>query len=101
MTTYRDCCGTLRGMIAHQAAGEAPCGWCRQAENTARLAAEGITWRPTPASTVIPHAATEDRLEPVTAAQAAVNAAVLAAELETFEDSGPSNVVHYRRRGAA
>ena len=92
MTTYRDCCGTLRGMIAHQSAAEQPCGWCAQAETAARLAAEAVTWRP-------------DRAwfsEPVSAEQATENRAVLAAEAEAFERGhGATNVVPYRRRSAA
>lgn len=36
----RPSCGTVRGALAHQAAGEAWCGWCAQAERSARLAAE-------------------------------------------------------------
>lgn len=93
-TTYRDCCGTLRGMIAHQAAGERPCGWCVQAETAARLSAEAVTWRPSPAGA----------FEPVSAGRAAVNAAVLAAEVEAFERGhGAANVVPYplSRRSAA
>ena len=75
-TTYRHSCGSLAGMIAHQTAGEQPCGWCVQAETAARLAAEAITWRPAPA----------DPLQaPVTTAQAAVNAATLAAELDVYK----------------
>jgi hypothetical protein len=80
MTTYRDVCGTLRGMIAHQSAGEDPCGWCRQAETAARLAAEAVTWRPSPADPLI---------EPVSREQAAINAASLVAELDAFEAEHP------------
>ena len=91
-TTYRDCCGSLAGMIAHQSAGEKPCGWCVQAETAARLAAEAVTWHPEPAG----------RLEPVSSEQATVNRAVLAAEIEEHERGhGATNVVPYRRRGAA
>ena len=75
MTIYRDCCGSLAGMIAHQSAGEKPCGWCAQAETAARLAAEAITWRPVPAGA----------LEPVSSDQATVNRAVLAAEVEAYD----------------
>lgn len=89
MTTYRDCCGTLRGMIAHQSVGEDPCGWCAQAETAARLAAEAVTWRPVPAGA----------FEPVSSDQATVNRAILAAEVEKFERGhGATNVVPYRRR---
>ncbi len=91
-TTYRDCCGSLTGMIAHQTAGEKPCGWCIQADAAARLAAEAITWRPSPAGA----------LEPVSSEQATANRAVLAAEIEASERGhGATNVVPYRRRGAA
>jgi hypothetical protein len=92
MTTYRDCCGSLRGMIAHQSAGERPCGWCIQAETAARLAAEGVTWRPSPAGA----------LDSVSSEQAAVNRIVLAAAIEEFERGhGATNVVRLPRRGAA
>jgi len=91
-TIYRDCCGSLRGMIAHQSAGEKPCGWCVQAETAARLAAEAVTWRP----------ARADSFEPVTADQATVNRAVLAAEIEASERGhGATNVVPYRHRRVA
>jgi len=90
--TFRDCCGSLAGMIAHQTAGEKPCGWCVQAEVSARLAAEAVTWRPVPAGA----------LEPVSSEQATVNRAVLAAEVEEFERGhGAANVVRYRPRSAA
>lgn len=89
---YRDCCGTLRGMIAHQSAGEEPCGWCAQAETAARLAAEAVTWKPSPSGA----------LEPVGPEQAAVNRGILAAEIEEFERGhGARNVVPYRSRSAA
>ena len=90
---YRDVCGSLRGMIAHQSAGEEPCGWCVQAETAARLAAEAVTWKPS----------RPDSLEPVSSEQAAVNRAVLAAEAEEFERGhGATNVVRcLPRRPAA
>jgi hypothetical protein len=91
-TTYRECCGSLRGMIAHQSAGERPCGWCVQAETATRLAAEAVTWRPPPAG----------RFEPVSREQARENAAVLKSEVEAYERSrGATNVVPYRPRSAA
>jgi hypothetical protein len=91
-TTYRDVCGSLRGMIAHQVAGERPCGWCAQAETAARLGAEAVTWRPAPAGA----------FEPVTADQATVNRAVLEAAVEAHERGhGAANVVPYRGRGRA
>lgn len=74
-TVYRDTCGSLRGMIAHQSAGERPCGWCVQAETAARLAAEAITWRPSPVGA----------LEPVSLDRAVENAAILAAEVDEYE----------------
>lgn len=92
MTTYRDVCGTLRGMIAHQSAGEDPCGWCRGAEAVARLSAEGVP-SGLPAANV---------MEPVSGERAAVNRFVLAAEVEEFERGhGARNVVPYRPRTAA
>jgi hypothetical protein len=92
VTTYRDVCGTLRGMIAHQSADEDPCGWCAQAETAARLGAEAVTWKP-----VRPSA-----LEPVSSEQAAVNAAILAAEVEEFERGhGATNVVRQLPRRVA
>ena len=78
-TTYRDTCGSLRGMIAHQSAGENPCGWCVTAEAAARLSAEAITWRPPPVG----------RLEPVSREQAAINAAVLDDEAKAWEQANP------------
>lgn len=91
-TTYRDACGTLRGMIAHQSAGEEACGWCAHAEAAARLSAEAGPSR----------ALRSGLLEPVSAAQAALNARVLAAEVEEFERGrGAANVVPYRGRRPA
>jgi hypothetical protein len=91
-TTYRDCCGTLRGMVAHQSAGEHPCGWCVRAETAARLEAEAVTWRPAPAGA----------FEPVTADQATVNRAVLEAALDAHErELETGKVLPYRRRRAA
>ena len=91
-TVYRDVCGTLRGMVAHQAAAEEPCGWCAHAETAARLSAESVTW----------HAPRPDPLKPVSPERAAVNRAVLAAEVEEFERGhGATNVVPYRRKDVA
>lgn len=91
-TTYRDSCGSLRGMIAHQSAGERPCGWCTAAETAVRLSAEAVTWKPVPAGA----------FDPVTPEQAKANADLLAAEVEAFERGhGATNVVPYRRRSAA
>jgi hypothetical protein len=80
-TTYRDSCGSLRGMIDHQSAGEEPCGWCASAEMTARLSAEAITRRP----------ANAGGLEPVSEEQARINAAVLLVEVEAYERSRCAN----------
>jgi hypothetical protein len=44
--TYRDTCGTLQGLLAHQGAGEAPCGYCLHGEAAARISAESIPGRP-------------------------------------------------------
>jgi hypothetical protein len=78
MITYRDCCGTLRGMIAHQTAGEAPCGWCVQAEAVARLATEGFHRYPdSPGQAAA--------VPSVTASQAKANRKLLAEELDIFE----------------
>lgn len=71
----RPSCGTLAGLLAHQAAGEKPCGTCAFEDGIRRLAAEGLPSRPTPAGW----------LPPVTRAQAAANAALLAAEAEEFD----------------
>jgi hypothetical protein len=76
MTTYRGSCGSLPGLVAHQSAGEKPCGWCAQAGASARLAAEAITWRPSPVAAPF---------EPVTAIQARINAVTLLAEVEAYE----------------
>jgi hypothetical protein len=92
MTTYRDVCGSLRGMIAHQGTGEDPCGWCLQAETAARLGAEAVTWK----------APRPDSLEPVSSEQATANRAVLAAEVEEFERGhGAANVVRHLPKRAA
>ena len=80
MTTFREVCGGLRGMLAHQAAGEDPCGWCLHAEQVARLAAEAL--RPAPREAV-------GGWLPVTDEEASVHRAVLAAEVEEFEGSHP------------
>ena len=94
MTTFREVCGGLRGMLAHQAAGEAPCGWCLKAEQVARLTAEAC--RPTPRDTWAPQGAVGALLPaaeeetPVTEEQeAAERRAVLMAEVETFERDHP------------
>lgn len=73
--TYRESCGTVRGMIGHQAAGEEPCGWCVQAEAVARLASEAVTRRPV----------RFDALEPISEERARANAAALDAEVEAYD----------------
>lgn len=79
--TCRQSCGTLDGILAHQAADEPPCGFCAHAEAVARLAAEGVPERP------------PDLFAPVTEAQAHANAVLLLAEEEEFErQHGASNV---------
>ena len=97
MTTFRETCGTLRGMLAHQAAGEAPCGWCAQAEQVARLTAEAL--RPTPrddwglrgaAGALLPFADEPEDDLPVTEEEAAAERrALLMAEVEAFEQDHP------------
>jgi hypothetical protein len=89
-TVYRESCGTLRGMIAHQSAGEQPCGWCAQAETAARLASEAITWRPSPVAAIA---------EPVSDVQARINAAVLGSEVEAFEREHGAEPGHGRTAG--
>jgi hypothetical protein len=78
--TFRETCGTLRGMLAHQAAGESPCGWCAQAEQAARLTAEAM--HPVPPVPV-------GGFMPVTEEEASVNRAVLEAEVAAFELDHP------------
>lgn len=68
-------CGTVRGLIQHQAEREWPCGWCVHAEQVARLMAERVT--PSPAQSPL--------LEPLTAAQARANAWLLDHEVAEFE----------------
>jgi hypothetical protein len=84
-------------MIAHQAAGERPCGWCAAAETAARLSAEAVTFRPPAGS-----------LEPVSEVQGRVNADLLEREVAAYErDRGAGGRYHdelarrRRKRGAA
>lgn len=86
---YRETCGTARGALAHQTAGEPLCGWCLEAEAMARARAESVPRRPSPAPSTAP-----GYLAPVTAAQAAANYALLGAEVEAFERANP----HFGRR---
>lgn len=66
-------CGTVRGALAHQAAGEPWCGWCVNAERTARLSAESLPSLPGKA------------YAPVGDQQGARNAALLDAEVLAYE----------------
>lgn len=75
--TYTGDCGTLRGAIAHQTAGEPLCGWCVLGEAAAALAAEGL-----PRPSGMSHT-------PVTPGQAALNRGVLDAEVEAYERDHP------------
>lgn len=72
--TIRETCGTLAGLLAHQAAGESPCGDCAHASHARRVAAEGVPSRP-PGSL----------LAPVTEAEASEHRAVLSAETLAWE----------------
>ena len=54
-------CGTLQGLLAHQGAGEDPCGYCLQGDAAARIAAEGIPGRPaSPAPPQVPPGLAEE-----------------------------------------
>jgi hypothetical protein len=75
--TYRESCGTARGAMAHQGAGERLCGWCAEAEAAARLRAEAYPSRP--------QAPGAELLAPVTARQASINRAALDKALEGVE----------------
>jgi hypothetical protein len=70
-------CGTPQGALAHQAAGEPWCGWCRHAERLAALQAEGIPMPPPQA---------RGPLAPVSAVQAAANARLLDTEVAAYEN---------------
>lgn len=67
MTAYREGCGTHRGLLLHQAAGESPCPECLRGEAVRRVEHEGIPVRPSP----VPD------LPPVSPEQAARNRDVL------------------------
>jgi hypothetical protein len=69
----RDTCGTVRGAIAHQQAGEPQCGFCLHAELVARISAEGLA--PPPASP--------------NAVGAVMRRRQLAAEVRAFEEHHP------------
>lgn len=92
--TYRESCGSVRGVLDHQAARERLCGFCAQAEAVARAAAEGVPERPPPRP---------DGLAPVTARQQSVHRNVLLAALDGFEGYAEGDELARRRaaRGAA
>jgi hypothetical protein len=76
MSAVRAECGTPAGIVAHEARGEAPCGFCAHAEQVARLSAEGIPSRlPRPQATILP-------LEPASASE---HARLLAREVAAFD----------------
>ena len=75
-------CGSVAGLLDHQAAGERPCGTCAYADQVRRISAEGIPSRPAPAGW----------LPPVTREEAAQNAAVLFIEVGSYD-------TEYRARG--
>lgn len=77
MVTYRESCGTARGAMAHQHAGERLCGWCAEAEAAARLRAEAYPSRPARPG--------EEYLAPVTAMQASIHRAALEEALDGTE----------------
>lgn len=86
--SYREICGSLKGALAHQAAGEELCGWCAQAERTAFLAAEASRPQlPEPVGGFLP----------VTELEASVHRAVLEAEVKAFEQAHRND---YGRRAA-
>jgi hypothetical protein len=78
----RPSCGTARGALAHQAAGEPWCGWCKTAERAAALDAERFPSRPLPLE---PLPLPECAYAPVTPEQGAGNAALLDAEVLAYE----------------
>jgi hypothetical protein len=73
----RDTCGSVAGILAHQAAGEPLCGWCSYAEQAHRIAAEGIPARPAAAAAIA--------ARPVSAEDAAMHLAVLQREVIRFD----------------
>lgn len=68
-TTYREGCGTVRGLRLHQAAGERPCSECARGEALRLLELERIPTRPPRDAFGFP---------PITPAQAAAHRRVLA-----------------------
>lgn len=70
----RETCGSVSGLLAHQAAGEKPCGTCAYADQVRRISAEGIPARPSS-----PHCA------PVTPQDAAQHRADLLAEVVSWD----------------
>ena len=90
MTTItRKGCGTYLALRLHHANGEDPCSECLRGEAIRRVEVEGIPRR-------LPRA---DRYAPVTETEAAANRAVLARELDAFEEAHP-NASGNRRRGS-
>jgi hypothetical protein len=85
---YRPECGTPRGALSHQQAGEDLCGFCALADRVAAaVAAQALPSR---------------LWLPVTPEQAARNAAVLDAEVVAYEiDHGQHQRGRPRRRRAA
>ena len=71
----RDTCGSVRGVLEHQAAREWPCGWCVYAEQVARISAERIA--PAPFMSPLDM--------PVTQAEANANACLLDREVAAFD----------------
>lgn len=81
-TTYREICGTARGLRAHQVSGEPPCGTCAHAEAMRLLALEAIPRRPSPA----PPNARPPGLPPITTPQEAqINRHVLLEEYDALD----------------
>ena len=72
----RESCGTVRGVLEHQAAREWPCGWCVHAEQAVRLSAERMVPMTPPGP-----------FPPVTGLEAAANAFLLDHEVAEFERS--------------
>ena len=81
----RPVCGTMRGALAHQAAGEPWCGWCRDAERAAAMEAERFA---SPAERLTGPSLPGGGYAPVTWEQAARNAALLDAEVLAYEKRG-------------
>jgi hypothetical protein len=87
----REACGTKRGALAHEAQGEPLCGWCAHAEQVRRLSAERVARLPAAAGFY----------QPVTAAEARQNAALLDAEVHAYELDRRHPHRHLARAAAA